>query len=167
MTRLRLSRRAVQSLIAHATKGYEELYKREVGGHLVGYREGRGFSVSRIIPYNTPYRTRSEWSPNPYHFEKKGRALETKHLKWIGIYHSHVEVAGTASTIQSPEDKISHLMSNRPIEIIIRIANYKMNSPKQCLSYSVNFREEGFYYYDICADMKDKDGRIGRIKVVE
>jgi proteasome lid subunit RPN8/RPN11 len=167
VAKIKLSRQAVKFLMSDAQRGYEELYKREVGGHLLGYRLGKEFYVSKVIPYHTPLRTRSEWSPNTPNFERKGLKLETRRLKWIGTYHSHVEIGGSASTGQSPEDIESHLSSLCPIEIIIRIANCRLNSPKNCLSYFEIFEEGLTYFYDICGYLKDSTGEIRRVSVKE
>lgn len=157
--RLRIGRQALNSLTAHVTKGFETYYKKEVGGHLLGYRIKEGFYVSRAIPYNTPYSCRTGWGINQYNFRKKGLRLETKRLKWIGTYHSHVEINRTASTRQSREDKQAHLFFEGPVDIICRITTYRMRAPKVCLSYK-NMRDSRVYYCDICGYIKDPQGKI-------
>lgn len=179
--RLRLSSRAIDTLIAHATEGYEIDYKEEVGGHLLGFRDGYGFYVGQAVPYRTrrPFASRTGWGPNSYYFEKKGDRLEKiTRLKWIGVYHSHVEVKGKASTKQSGEDKVVHNFSIRPLEIIVRVANFRMRTPKDCLPFDeyydecdeeneyVSYGEKG-YSYDICGYVIDSRKRIKRIKVVK
>jgi hypothetical protein len=136
-----------------------------VGGHLLGFKDRYGFYVSKAEPYNTPLGSRSSWGPHWELFERKGRQLESLRLKWIGVHHSHVEVKGTASSLQSGEDKMTHKFSTRPIEIIVRVTNYPMNWPEICLSY--DYTEQGGYCYDICGYGKDRRGRIRKIKVVE
>ena len=158
-TVLRISRKALSSLTGHVTRGFETPYKKEVGGHLLGYQETTGFYVSRAIPYNTPYRTRTGWGTNQYYFRKKGLSLETKRLKWIGTYHSHVEINRSASTGQSKEDIEAHLFSDRPVDAIIRITNYRMRSSKTCLSY-LTPRDSHVYYYDICGYVKNQQDKI-------
>ena len=162
---LRIGRQALSSVTAHVTKGFKTPYKKEVGGHLLGYQDKKGFYVSRAIPYNTPYSTRSAWGTNQYYFRKKGLRLETKRLKWIGTYHSHVEINRSASTGQSKEDIEAHLLSDRPIDLIVRITNYRMRSPKTCISYKTimdsQMKEDSrTYYYDICGYLKDQQDRI-------
>lgn len=159
------SRRAVLELARHASRGYGELYKREVGGHLLGYLLRRDFYVGRAVPYNTPFRSRSGWSPDAASFERKGRMLETRRLRWIGIYHSHVEVAGSASTVQSAVDRQYHRMSQYPLEVIVRVANFRMKGSPRCLSISSREVDGAALHFDICADVKDAGDRIVRVKV--
>jgi len=158
---LRISRQALNALIVHATKGFETHYKREVGGHLFGYLSKDGFYVSRAIPYKTPYSSRTGWGIKPYNFRRKGRSLETRRTKWIGTYHSHVEINRSASTGQSREDKEAHLFFEAPVDIVLRITTYKMRAPKVCLSY----KDNRAYYYDICGYVKDPQRRIRPMKV--
>ena len=162
--RLKIGSYALSSLTAHAAKGLEALYKREVGGHLLGYQDKDGFYVSRAIPYNTPYASRTAWGINQYYFRKKGLRLQTKRLKWIGTYHSHVEINRAASTGQSGEDKEAHLFFEAPVDIIVRIATYRMRAPKVCLSYG-NELDGHVYYYDICGYVKDPQEKIMRVTV--
>ncbi len=161
---LKISRQALNSLTAHALKGFETKYKKEVGGHLLGYPVRNGFYVSKVIPYKTPYSTRTAWGINQYYFKRKGLRLETKRLKWIGTYHSHVEINRSASTGQSREDMEAHLFFDAPVDIIIRITTYRMRSPKNCLSLKT-VHDGRTYYCDICGYLKDRQDRIGIMAV--
>jgi hypothetical protein len=138
------------------------IHKREVGGHLLGFRDEDSFYISRAVAYWTPLSGRTWWGPNWDSFKRRGRQLETTRLRWIGVYHSHVEVKGTASTLQSGGDKKTHKFSTRPLEIIVRVTNYPKKWPEMCLSY-----EKYGYYFDICGYVKDPREKIKRIKVVE
>jgi hypothetical protein len=51
--RLSLSSPAIDTLIDHGTEGYEALHKKEVGGHLLGFREKDSFYLSKAVPYRT------------------------------------------------------------------------------------------------------------------
>lgn len=161
-----VSRRAARELVMHASSGYGELYKREVGGHLLGYLLRGGLYVGRAVPYNTPFRSRSGWSPDAASFERKGRALETRRLHWIGVYHSHVEVAGSASTVQSAVDRQYHRMSACPLEVIVRVANFRIKGSRRCLSLSSRGEDGASLHFDICADVKDPRGKITRVPVI-
>jgi len=160
-----LSAHAITSLVANARKGYEELYKREVGGFLLGNISGRLIHISKTMPYRTPNRTRSVWNPNVRNFEKRGLSIETKRLKWIGAYHSHVEIGGSASTGQSLIDRESHLVSSRPLEIIIRVTENRMKCPHRCLAHADMQKDGTFYYFDICGYWKDRLGRIRKVRI--
>ncbi len=176
--RLSLSNRVIDTFIEHARKGYNLNYKKEVGGHLLGFGDEGSFYVSRATPYHTPLRSRTWWGPNLRLFEERGRELETGRLKWIGVYHSHVEEKGKASTKQSGEDKVIHKFSTRPIEIVVRVANFRMRTPKCCLSldeYYDEYNEESEYFsynekgysYDICGYIIDSRGKIKKVKVIK
>ena len=158
---LKIGALALNSLTAHAAKGFETLYKKEVGGHLLGHSSKDGYYVSRAVPYNTPFSSRTGWGIKPDSFRRKGRSLETKRTKWIGTYHSHVEINRSASTGQSREDKEAHLFFEVPVDIILRITTYRMRTPKVCLSY----KDNRAYYYDICGYVKDPQRRIRPMKV--
>jgi proteasome lid subunit RPN8/RPN11 len=164
INRLKISKQALSSITAHVTRGFETPYKKEVGGHLLGYQEKTGLYVSRAIPYNTPYSTRTAWGTIQYYFRKKGLRLETKRLKWIGTYHSHVQINRSASTGQSKEDMEAHLFSDRPVDLIVRITNYRMRSPKICLSYKT-IMDSHVYYYDICGYVKNLRDKINMMTV--
>lgn len=161
---LTISSQALNGLTSHVTKGFEKPYKKEAGGHLLGYQHKTGFYVSRAIPYNTPYSTRTGWGTNQYYFRKKGLSLETKRLKWIGTYHSHVQINRSGSTGQSKEDIEAHLLSERPIDVIIRITKVRMRSQKSCLSFTA-ITNSHFYFYDICGYVKDLRDRTTIMKV--
>ena len=161
---LRISKQALSDITAHVTKGFEIPYKKEVGGHLLGYQEKTGFYVSRAMSYNTPYSTRTAWGTIQYYFRKKGLRLETKRLKWIGTYHSHVQINRSASTGQSKEDREAHLFSDRPVDLIVRITNYRMRSPKACLSYKT-IMDSRVYYYDVCGYVKNQQDKITMMTV--
>ena len=161
---LRISRQALSDITAHVTKGFKTPYKKEVGGHLLGYQDKTGFYVSKAIHYKTPYSSRTAWGTNQYYFRKKGLRLETKRLRWIGTYHSHVEINRSASTGQSKEDIEAHLFSDRPVDVIVRITNYKMRSPKLCLSYKTSM-DGHVYFYDICGYVKNQQDRISMMAI--
>lgn len=164
MYHLKISQKALNSLAAHALKGFETKYKKEVGGHLLGYPVRNGFYVSKVMPYRTPYSTRTAWGINQYYFKRKGIRVETKRLKWIGTYHSHVEINRSASAGQSREDMEAHLFFDAPVDIIIRITTYRMRSPKNCLSLTI-IRDGRTYYFDICGYLKDRQDRIKKMTV--
>lgn len=165
MKALILSREALTDVITFARKGYEAKGKKEVGGHILGYRVKNGLRVVRAVPYNTSNAKRTFWAPNAEAFERKGRMIERGRLKWIGVYHSHVEISGAASTGQSDEDVEAQRYSGCPVEIIVRVSNYGMNWPKNCLSIVVP--QNGYsYYYDICGHLIDSQGRNRKMKVM-
>lgn len=167
MSKIRLFVTAKDRLIEHSQKGYDVPYKKEVGGHLLGYYEKNIYHIYVAEPYNSRKRTRTSFDYDDNNFEKKARRLESElRLEWLGIYHSHIEIKHRASTKQSFEDKKSHIVSKVPIEIIIRVANYGMNWPRECLAYEVPIKDS-LYYFDICGYLRDKRGGIKKIKIVE
>jgi len=165
MTTVQFKRPAMTALLEHVRKGYEELYKCEVGGLLLGYRKDRTVHIRKTVPYRTPRRSRTGWDPNIRYLERRGVALETVSLKWIGTYHSHVEIGRSASTGQSVIDQESHLLARSPLEIIVRITEHKMKSPHDCFSLSDTLNHERTYYFDICAYWKTVNDSIKRLKV--
>jgi proteasome lid subunit RPN8/RPN11 len=166
--KLILNQKAIEDLMAVAKRGYEAIHKKEVGGHLLGYPLDYGYYISRAIQYNTASASRTSWSPNQNSFERKGRDLEKKNkrLKWIGTYHSHVEIRGTSSAKPSYEDKEAHRFSERPVEIIISITNRAKNWPKKCLPLKEKQDDYTTYYYDICGYI-NSGGIIEDIKIVK
>lgn len=165
MITVTLSKQALLSLIACAKKGYEELYKREVGGFLLGRIDGRMIHISKTVAYRTPNRSRSGWDPNVRNFEKKGISLETRSLNWIGAYHSHVEIGGSASTGQSTVDRASHLVSCRPLEVIVRVTENRKKCPRLCLTLADSDEDGGQYFFDVCGYWKDRYGRIRKVRM--
>lgn len=162
--KIRLSSRAIDTLIDHATEGYERDFKSEVGGHLIGFENRYGFYVDEAVPYDTPRRSRTWWGPNWKGFTNRGYDLEATKFEWIGVYHSHPEVGGKASTLLSPEDERAIRFFGRPVEVIVRVSEFTMNAPKDCLPFE---DEENGFSFDICGYLWDSRDRIRRIKVVE
>jgi proteasome lid subunit RPN8/RPN11 len=160
-----LGSQVLTDLITSVRKGYEAKGKREVGGHILGYRAKNGYRVKKVVPYNTSNAKRTFWGPDAAAFARKGRKIGSGRLKWIGVYHSHVEIRGSASTGQSDEDMEAHVYSGCPVELIVRVSNYGMNWPESCLSLVVP--QNGYrYYYDICGHIADSRGRIRKMRVM-
>jgi proteasome lid subunit RPN8/RPN11 len=100
--------RVIHEICAHAARGYEEPYKREVIGILLGRVRRDPHAtvvVERAIPYRTWYRTRTMVDPHPEALRRRAFALAATHgRRYLGCYHSHCEEAGSRSWAMSPED---------------------------------------------------------------
>jgi len=113
-------------LCDHAIRGYEEPYKREVIGVLLGRvrrDRSRSIVIERAIPYRCRYRTRTKVDPHPECLRRRARALAARHgLAYLGCYHSHCEEAGSRSWALSAEDWDIFLEDGRAlIEVVIGI----------------------------------------------
>jgi hypothetical protein len=126
---------AIRTIVSHAINGYQDLHKKETGGHLLGYRKKTAFYVKIAEPYNTPFAKRTWWGPNRNSFLRKGRTLENNMgVSWIGVYHAHVEIVGNIGTRQSLQDKEMHL---EPVQIIASITNGRISFPEDSLRIQI------------------------------
>ena len=154
-----LTGQAIKTMIIHAINGYEKRGKKESGGHLLGYKNGNRYCVAIAEPYMIPSASaaRTWWGPNQASFARKGRTLENDlGVRWVGVYHTHVEIAQSMRTGQSDEDKMLHV---EPVQIIVSITNGKMSFPEGSLRVQIMKRG-----YKCCVRGWTKDSQ-GRSKV--
>lgn len=130
-----LTGQAIKTMIIHAINEYEKRHKKEAGGHLLGHQNVKRFYVEIAKPYITSSAARTWWGPNSASFVRKGRTLENDlGVPWIGVYHTHVEIARSIRTVQSDDDKVLHV---EPVQIIVSITNGRMSYPKGSLRVQI------------------------------
>jgi hypothetical protein len=168
--RIYLTDQAIRVTVYDAIIGYEVSGKEEAGGQLLGYQDRNSFYVEIAEPYITrsapgarmPSTTRTRYGPNPIAFERKGQKLEEDLcLPWIGVYHTHVEIAGTINTGQSDEDEELHV---KPVDLIVSITNRRMSFPK----YSLPVKYHGKYRnFNCCIRgwIRDTEGKSREVPV--
>jgi proteasome lid subunit RPN8/RPN11 len=115
----------LEPVCAHALEGYEEPYKREVIGILLGRRtRAGGLRCLRAVPYRSWFRTRTYCNPNPEALLRRARALAAATgLRFLGCYHSHPEEAGSRAWALSPEDRdIFRADPHAALEVVVSVA---------------------------------------------
>ena len=153
---VKISRNIVDVLANAAIQGYEDLYKQERLGILLGRIDGDVALVQHATVYRGGSRTRTAATVDPQGFTRRVRELSKKHQSlFLGTFHSHNEVSGHRSSALTVADR-SHFSEDPPhlIELIVlvwhsdrvshntqrylqghvngcrfRIAGYQMHSP--------------------------------------
>jgi proteasome lid subunit RPN8/RPN11 len=115
----------LERICAHAAHGYNEPYKREVIGILLGRRtRPGGLRCVAAIPYRTWFRARTRCDPNPEALRRRARALAlARGLRYLGCYHSHPEEAGSRAWALSPEDRdVFYADRAAALEVVVSVA---------------------------------------------
>ncbi len=105
-SRVVLSGRAAFDIYLAAAMGYEAPYKEERIGVLLGSVRGGTAHVEAARPYRAARRTRTSVSVDPLSMARAIDRLIARHRRaYLGIYHTHPEVASGFTLSLSQEDK--------------------------------------------------------------
>jgi proteasome lid subunit RPN8/RPN11 len=148
-----LSVEALEALISSATRGYDARYKKEVGGHLLGFFRRGGLYVSAAMHYRARNAKRTWLEVSLANFRRKGRRLAAlTGLHWVGEYHSHND----GSTMLSGDDRKVFRNFSVPAMLVIRVSDTHLPRHEACFHYSDG---TSGYHYDISGYISDSDGR--------
>ena len=147
--------RVLRRICLHARAGYEEPYKREVIGILLGRLSRRGHVVGlRAVAYDTPFRTRTRCDPHPRAFRRRAlRLASSSKLRYLGCYHSHPEEAGSRSWAPTREDRAIFLEDpDALVEVVVsvsvagRTSRVPRQNPRRNRDGSLSYWNAGFHY---------------------
>lgn len=148
-----LSSEALAALISSATRGYDARYKKEVGGHLLGFFRRGGLYVSAVMHYRARNAKRTWLEVSLANFKRKGRKLSAlTGLDWVGEYHSHND----GSTMLSLDDRKVFRNFSVPAMLVIRVSEAHLPRHEACFHYS---DVTSGYNYDISGYISDSGGR--------
>jgi len=154
-----LGRAALRTLVSSATRGYESPYKKEVGGHLLGFSRDGKVHVERAVHYRGGNAKRTWLEVSASSFRRKGRRLvAATGLEVVGEYHSHND----GSTMLSEVDK--HILKNdkSPAMVVIRVSDTALPRQDACLHCS----DDGSpYRFDICGYANDSNGKPAPLRM--
>jgi len=101
-----LSKKACENIIKAAKDGYSTPYKQERFGILLGRLKEDTIFVTNAILYKCGKYTRTSVLVESYSIEEFIKKLVKKlHLRFLGSFHTHNEVANTISSTLSEDDK--------------------------------------------------------------
>lgn len=138
--------------ICYRAKGdYKKPYKKETIGLLFGEIKSNFMYIHRAIHYGAHRRTRTQASYNVQYLRKRREELSKElGLEFIGLYHSHVEIAGKRSLKLSKKDKSTFLEDEKAIiELLTVVSAGNLKYPKRLKLSVVGFEKETKFYYVI------------------
>lgn len=101
-----LSESAADAIIRSAICGYKAPFKEERLGILMGNVRSGVCKIEMAKPYNGGIRTRTSIDVDSDSIERAIRRLMSKHRRqFLGLYHTHPEVANNISSALSADDK--------------------------------------------------------------
>lgn len=154
-----LSQKALEVLTSSATRGYESPYKKEVGGHLLGFFRDGKVHVVRAVHYRAGNAKRTWLEVSASSFRRKGRRLvAATGLDVVGEYHSHND----GSTMLSEVDKLILKKDKSPAMVVIRVSDAALPRQDSCLHFSE--RGSG-YRFDICGYANDSNGKPSALRM--
>ena len=118
---IRVKKSVVKYLCNQVDRGYEAPYKQERLGFLFGRITRWGiYYISKAYYYKGGTRKRTKSEYNSKRLIKRGKELSSKfRMEWIGMYHSHEEIAGEKSWGLSLQDKT--IEPYLPVELLISV----------------------------------------------
>ncbi len=165
---------AVRELCCLARRGYETKFKRETFGFLYGtVTTERRLIVRRAFYYRGGEKSRSgvtfkDWSMIRRVIRRRKELSRNLRMRFLGNFHSHVEIAGEVFRGLSPEDRESfHYDQNALIETIVFIWAGEFKHNRSLSGTIVGFEPRTGYNYRIRVYAKRKNGiRQVRAKVI-
>lgn len=159
---------AIRELCRLARYGYEKCYKQETFGFLFGrLRDDRRVVVSRARYYRGGTKTRTgivfkDWPAIRRVLRRRQEMSRRLRLRFLGSFHSHVEIAGKVFRGLSEHDRSSFVEDvQSALETVVFVwagSNQVVRSSPKTI---VAFEPGTGYHYRIRAYARFKDG-IGR-----
>jgi proteasome lid subunit RPN8/RPN11 len=149
-----LSVRATETILEAACSGYEARGKEERLGLLFGRVRHGVAEVAHAEVYRGGTRTRTSAVVEPAKLRRRANELRSRlRMRFLGIFHSHPEVAGSFSTAPSAEDR-QPLFEDPPalVELIVGVwatTNGSRRRPSE--RYLVGIDEERGYAWRFAA----------------
>jgi len=120
---IKFQNKALDVMLDQATQGYKIKGKKERIGVLLGRKiPGGSYEVKKAVSYRGGERGRTWVDYYEPDLLRRVRILVKKHrLAWLGLYHTHVESAGSLYHALSEVDKESFLDSSNVIEVTVNV----------------------------------------------
>ncbi|MGQ9707580.1 MAG: hypothetical protein ACUVUR_01730 [bacterium] len=165
---------AVRELCGLARKGYETKFKRETFGFLFGTTtRDEKLIVRRSCYYRGGIKSRTgivfkDWATVKRASQRRRELSARFRMRFLGNFHSHVEIAGEVFKGLSPEDRASFYYDPMAfIETIVFIWQGPFKPNRSTAGTIVGFEPSTGYNYRIRVYAKRKNGiRQVRAKVI-
>lgn len=161
----------VQEICQRAKLGYEKKMKAETFGFLFGsIDQNKRMVVKKAIYYRGGKKSRTgvifeDWS-QIWHIIKRRKVLANRlRLRFLGHFHSHVEIGGEVFRGLSKEDKESFLLDRYTcIEVVVSVWSSGRNQIQPIRRGLAGYDPNTGYQYRIKAYMK-KRKRVYQISI--
>jgi hypothetical protein len=165
---------AVRELCGFTRKGYETRFKRETFGFLFGtITQERKLIVRRVCYYRGGEKSRTgitfkDWATIRRAIQRRRELSNRFRLRFLGNFHSHVEIAGEVFKGLSPHDRESFIHDRMAlIETIVFIWAGPFKPNRSTSGMIVGFEPRTGYNYRIRVYAKRRNGiRPIRAKVI-
>ncbi len=166
--------KAVQELCCLARRGYEAKFKKETFGFLFGtLSDDNRIIVRHACYYRGGEKRRTgvifkNWATISRLIRRRKELARSLRLRFLGNFHSHVEIAGEVFKGLSPEDRESFLYDPMAIiETVVFIWAGPFKPNRSTSGTIVRFEPRTNYNYRIRVYAKRRNGiRLVRAKVI-
>lgn len=140
---------AIREIASKAEENYDAPYKKETMGLLFGYYIHEKISIREAVHYGAHGRTRTQVSYNSSNLRRRKKELSKNlRMRCIGLYHSHVEIAGKARLKLSEDDKKDFFEDeDAMIDLLVTISAREIKKPRRLKASVALFDQEKSYYY--------------------
>lgn len=142
---------AIWEIALRAEENYDAPYKKETMGLLFGCHIHDRISIKEAVHYAAHGRTRTQVSYNSVNLQRRRKELsKSLRMRYIGLFHSHVEISGEARLKPSKNDKRDFIGDEDAlIDLLITISAREIKRPRRLKTSVVLFDKNKRYYYMI------------------
>lgn len=156
---------SVREMCRLAQDGYETKHKRETYGHLFGtFTHDRRLVVRRACYYRGGVKTRTgvvfkDWRTIMRTARRRQELAGLMRLRYIGAFHSHVEIAGEVYRGLSVEDRASFRFDRMSLlEAVVSVWKGSDYHPERSPRNIACFDPRSSYHYRIKVYAKRRNG---------
>ncbi len=161
----------VQEICQRAKLGYEKKMKAETFGFLFGsIDKDKNMVVKKAIYYRGGKKSRTgvvfqHWSQIWHIIKRRKELAKQLHLRFLGHFHSHVEIGGEVFRGLSKEDKESFLLDRYAcIEVVVSVWTSERNQIQPIHRGLAGYDPTSGYQYRIKGYMKRRK-RVYQISI--
>ena len=166
-TRVELVREALLVMCYYAKAGYETWGKQEQLGLLFGRVQGGTALVRHAVLYRARKRARTGVEFDiPSGVRRRKELARRLRLRYLGMFHTHVEIAGEVGIGLSSDD-IENFLDDEgsALEVLVAVRAVDRRPPGKSSKVLTGFEEETSYAYTVRAYGKTGRGvRLLRIR---
>ena len=166
-TRVELAREALLVMCYYAKAGYETLGKREQLGLLFGRVQGGTALVRHAVLYRARKRARTGVEFDiPSIVRRREELARRLRLRYLGMFHTHVEIAGEVAVGLSDDDIRSFAEDDgSAIEVLVAVRAVERRPLGKSPRVLTGYEEKTGYAYTVRAYGKSDGGvRLLRIR---
>jgi len=151
---------AVREMCRLARKGYDTPLKRETYGHLFGtFTRDRRLVVRRACYYRGGVKTRTGVVFKDWPTTRRRKLAGSMRLRYLGAFHSHVEIAGEVFRGLSDEDRGSFRFDRMSLlEVVVSVWKGSDYYPERSPWNIACFDPRSGYHYRVKVYAKRRNG---------